>query len=118
MNQEIKAEWVAALRSGEFKQSSFRLHKVSALGEHTYCVMGVLAEIALRHGVVKTTTKSFPMDDGSYTVAYDDFYVYLPAHVLEWAELVTSIRGIQLSALNDDLELPFSVLADLIAKHL
>ena len=41
MNQEIKAKWVAALRSGEYKQTTGYLEKN---GYH--CCLGVLCEIS------------------------------------------------------------------------
>ena len=41
MNQEIKAKWVAALRSGEYTQTKERLRDVSG-----HCCLGVLCEIS------------------------------------------------------------------------
>ena len=43
MNQEIKAKWVAALRSGEYKQTREVLK--SSAG---YCCLGVLCDISMR----------------------------------------------------------------------
>ena len=40
MNQEIKAKWVAALRSGEYKQTKDVLQSSSG-----YCCLGVLCDI-------------------------------------------------------------------------
>ena len=42
MNKEIKAEWVKALRSGEYKQGGGALHR----GDH-FCCLGVLCDIAI-----------------------------------------------------------------------
>ena len=42
MNQELKAKWVAALRSGKYKQGKMRLR--SENGE-AYCCLGLLCEI-------------------------------------------------------------------------
>lgn len=41
MNQEIKAKWVAALRSGEYAQSTGSLR-----GPEGFCCLGVLCEIS------------------------------------------------------------------------
>ena len=43
MDQELKAKWVDALRSGEYKQGKERLHN---LGDNSYCCLGVLADVA------------------------------------------------------------------------
>ena len=41
MNQEIKTKWVAALRSGDYKQGTDYLKK-----DDCYCCLGVLCEIS------------------------------------------------------------------------
>lgn len=41
MNQEIKAEWVAALRSGDYRQGKFSLRP----GGDCFCCMGVLTDL-------------------------------------------------------------------------
>lgn len=43
MNPEVKAAWVAALRSGDYKQTKFKLRDVSTGG---FCCLGVLCEIS------------------------------------------------------------------------
>jgi hypothetical protein len=40
MNPEVKTKWVAALRSGEFKQGTMRLRK-----DDCFCCLGVLCEL-------------------------------------------------------------------------
>lgn len=44
MDPELKAAWVAALRSGEYQQGSCQL-KRECEGEAYYCCLGVLNEI-------------------------------------------------------------------------
>lgn len=44
MNPEIKAKWVAALRSGKYKQGKNVLCRPSSTGELAYCCLGVLGE--------------------------------------------------------------------------
>lgn len=39
--EDFKAKWVAALRSGEYKQGRLRLHNA----DNTYCCLGVAATI-------------------------------------------------------------------------
>lgn len=43
MNKELKAKWVAALRSGEFKQTTGTHFKEE---ENAYCCLGVLCVVA------------------------------------------------------------------------
>ena len=45
MNQEIKAKWVAALRSGDYVQTEGRLKDVFG-----HCCLGVLCEISKKEG--------------------------------------------------------------------
>ena len=48
MNPEIKAQWVAALRSGEYKQGQGRLN-----GSLGFCCLGVLCDLAVKQGVTE-----------------------------------------------------------------
>lgn len=41
MNKEVKAKWVAALRSGEYKQGKGRLKNIN----NEYCCLGVLCAL-------------------------------------------------------------------------
>lgn len=92
MNQEIKARWLEALRSGEFKQTNGYLSIQSAIPDDDqfdgYCCLGVLCEIAVADGVVvkqRVGENSFfeygnpEKDDWDYSV--------LPLSVREWAGL-------------------------------
>lgn len=45
MNKELKQKWVAALRSGEYKQGKGKL-LYHENGETSYCCLGVLCEVA------------------------------------------------------------------------
>lgn len=47
MNPEVKAEWLAALRSGAYKQAQARLFDPETGG---YCCLGVLCDIAEKRG--------------------------------------------------------------------
>lgn len=46
----IKAEWLAALRGGEYKQGHRRLCLVSSEGHKSYCCLGVLADLLIKRG--------------------------------------------------------------------
>jgi hypothetical protein len=49
----IIKHWVAALRSGEYRQGAGRL-KATVQGEGQYCCLGVLADLAVKAKVIKT----------------------------------------------------------------
>lgn len=50
-NVENMTAFVAALRSGEFKQGIGSLRQATESGEFRYCCLGVATELALRAGV-------------------------------------------------------------------
>lgn len=53
MNPEIKSRWVAALRSGEYKQTTGRLRRDGGM-----CCLGVLTDLAVRDGVAAWISSS------------------------------------------------------------
>ena len=124
MNQEIKARWVAALRSGEYRQIKGWL----ADTKNGRCCLGVLCDVAAEDGIIEWQTsginkKAVGADSGSsYTLPHD---------VMEWAALEdddpestetnTEEGGtMSLSALNDSSYLQFSFdrIADVIERDL
>ncbi len=53
MNSEVKAEWVAALRSGEYRQGTGHLRNVTTALENapaTHCCLGVLCDLYAKKG--------------------------------------------------------------------
>ena len=50
MNKEIKDKWLAALRSGEYKQCRGRLKKGNK--NKSFCCLGVLTDLAIKSGEV------------------------------------------------------------------
>lgn len=96
MDQEVKAQWVEALRSGEYHQGTGRLHHISG-GQSLYCCLGVLCELAIKAGInVPTNSKpececsacveSPPVD---FVVRYDGSDDFLPEMVRQWSHLDT-----------------------------
>ena len=77
MKQEIKEKWVAALRSGEYKQTKGYLHN-----EEGYCCLGVLANLW-----AKEKGLEWKNSDGVY--AMDGCEMQLPSGVVNWAGLPT-----------------------------
>ena len=140
MNQEIKAQWVQALRSGEYEQGKSALHIISGDGKHTYCCLGVLCELAVKAGVaevISTEPKNYKFKDslvpGDSLVRYGSRVdiersgnwsetAILPESVMRWAGLRdehgwTMPNGDSLACLND-AGVGFDVIADLIEVNL
>ena len=81
MNTEIKARWVAALRSGEFEQGKEYLNRDGRM-----CCLGVLCELAVQDGVISKV--------GEGELPYLPYVDYgqgdeetLPPEVAAWAGL-------------------------------
>lgn len=66
MDQELKTKWVEALRSGEFRQTSGKLHDQET---DSYCCLGVLCKVAgAEFGTAEIEAES---DEGSYPSTID-----------------------------------------------
>lgn len=100
MNPEIKAEWVAELRSGKYKQGRRKLHYMDEEGDY-FCCLGVLCEIGVRHGAIAVNSRPHVYFEGR-TYEYgdaDDFFrmgseTLLPKIVQEWAGLTGELGDI------------------------
>ena len=119
MNPEIKAKWVAALRSGEYKQGKRYLKS----GD-TYCCLGVLCDIAAQEGLGEWTK---PVDDGykgreGFVTLKDCKYSVLPIDIIIWANLTgdgnPEIKRHTLTNRNDYMNEDFNKIADVIEKYL
>lgn len=89
MNQDIKNKWIDALLSGEYKQGYNVLHNRD---DNSYCVLGVLCEVATKCGVIKPKSKiSYYSGERRGIIecsVYGDYSTFiLPREVVEWAEL-------------------------------
>lgn len=72
MNGEVKAKWIAALRSGEYQQGNGCLHQ-----DGKFCCLGVLCDLH-----AKETGNEWLWD-----VLYLGEKNYLPVEVQKWAGL-------------------------------
>lgn len=89
MTPEVKAAWVAALRSGEYKQGTNALQR----GEQ-FCCLGVLCDIAVKQFEIQLeVAEDYCCDDctpkggASNKIAYDGSTSFLPYKVRQWANL-------------------------------
>lgn len=114
MNGEIKAKWLAALRSGKYEQGEGAL-----FNNNKFCCLGVLCEI---HS--DEVEDLWEVDqDGVNT--YDSDSGLLPAVVMEWAGLtskdprvqVSEDKEVTVSYLNDEGH-SFKYIADIIEREL
>jgi hypothetical protein len=114
--REVRAAWVAALRSGQYRQTTHRL-KRQVKGSVHHCCLGVLCEIAAEAGLVDITSSGYlPRDGGDLAESL------LPSNVRQWAGLLSDggcLREQQwhlntLSRLNDNGRYTFEQIADVI----
>lgn len=121
MNPEIKTRWVAALRSGKYKQGRRVLNR----DDQEFCCLGVLCELAVEDGIVtkapiyeETTTMDYrgPVDPSS-----DNYQntTLVPDAVQAWAgvSLNPGVNGRPLSSMNDN-GMDFNTIADYIEEYL
>lgn len=116
LNENAK-KWVAALRSGEFKQGKYVLHQVDT---DSYCCLGVGCKVAMANGVqLETGTIQI---DGKYegvATRFDCEHTFLPKSVKDWLGLTSSVgcsHAGYLTELNDSGK-TFSKIADLIESE-
>lgn len=126
MNYEKAMAWVAALRSGEFKQGSGKLTKIK-FGKETNCCLGVECKLAIRDGL-SLDVNYCPNFRGFQFIKYNEQEDYLPQEVITWGEFNSynpefsfvdardeHIHHYYLSDLNDDY-FTFNQIADLIER--
>lgn len=119
MNEEVKAEWVAALRSGDYPQGAGMLRSATSDG---YCCLGVLCELAVKHGVIQPPKKTLW---GAYLYAHEfgdeSRDSSIPRRVAEWAGLDGPdpvVKAAYLSEWNDVKDADFPQIANMIEEEL
>jgi hypothetical protein len=125
MNQEIKNEWVTALRSGDYKQGQSLLRRTEDDDVYPdgYCCLGVLCELAVQHAVIPPAQLDESDSYYVYGEAKDRKGAYLPRKVRDWADtdstspVVTLPSGgrANLPSLNDS-GFTFDQIADVIEQ--
>jgi hypothetical protein len=101
MDQQIKKQWVVALRSGKYKQGREYLRTKLSDGSYSYCCLGVLCDIK----------------DDYIWKNYDYGYIESPGfNTLEWEKLEYSTAQ-KLADMNDN-GASFGEIADWIEANL
>lgn len=113
LSQKLKDEWIAALRSGEYKQGRARLCDRKG---GTYCCLGVLAEVIgelqpngfhiYGSDTYLRKPESTDCKDGMF-VTHTYEYIHVPGPAQE-----------KLASLNDEKGSSFADIADYIEKNL
>jgi hypothetical protein len=106
MNPDIKAKWVAALRSGEYKQGTGSLRN----SQNEYCCLGVLCEVAVEEGLIPPATL---LGEGDY-YGYNEHISFLPSSLSKGFNLHQTHDLIRL---NDEEKWSFANIADYIEKN-
>lgn len=113
MNDNAK-NWVKALRSGEYKQTTGALHN-----QDGFCCLGVACELAVEAGIVTSHDKG-----NLYTYGTSNNCGALPNEVSKWLGLSTTWGGFNrgtestdLPKLNDEEHLTFEQIADIIESN-
>lgn len=81
MDAKVKAEWLAALRSGEYVQGYGYLKTDAG-----YCCLGVLCDLAVKAKVIPGPQQNEDGESYDYGEEFED-NVFLPQEVQNWAGL-------------------------------
>lgn len=116
MNKQIQQQWVDALRSGEYRQTQYRLR----LGNR-FCVLGVLCDLYAKEFDIPWT--QHPPNEIRYFLGEKGV---LPWKVIDWSDIIGdySREGSIIPGLNmtpshlNDTGSTFLQLADLIEARL
>jgi hypothetical protein len=115
MNARIKDLWVAALRSGKYRQT-----KRVLADKDGYCCLGVLCEVAIQDGMNLRVDPNYHRDDMTVK-SYDGATTVPPQKVwMDWAGMPEAnpyVAYSSLATLNDGGK-SFKFIADIIEREL
>lgn len=97
MNQDIKKEWIKALRSGKYKQTTAALKNKQGL-----CCLGVLCEIFSEEKDIPWSWEDEENDDASFIYETG----ILPVEVLDWAGLPREVPVGNFTHCNNQVIIP------------
>lgn len=127
MNPEIKEKWIAALRSGDYKQGKSYLAKKGVDGVIRYCCLGVLCEIAVKEGIAQRFHENSSFIAYGISERYQD-ETYLTKEIAAWAGIryngqlhegdVEKSTPTNNLAVANDAELSFEHIAKMIEENL
>lgn len=129
MLSSLKARWIAALTSGEYKQGMAALAIAHDDGSRTYCCLGVLCDLLVEDGILTKEERKGYSEAIYRTVVVSSAWPMcstdvIPAGVAE--QIGVSRRGevpglydregdlVELVTMNDSLGLSFSQIAQVV----
>ena len=107
--EDLVDAWLAALRSGEYKQGQMRLHK----SDETYCCLGVLLEVAGFEWIVSNNPDVYGIYGGDgelYRAAPE--HAWWDHHMPSWVPPMHECYY-----WNDSCGMAFDQIADKIDEH-
>lgn len=119
MNKEYKEKWIAALRSGKYKQGKGVLRN----SNNEFCCLGVLCDIVLKDNPDIGSWKNTSDNCYYFSTGIVDYdYTYLP-------QVISDITGINrrgefsensapLTTYNDSYGITFNQIADIIERKI
>ena len=119
MNQEIKEQWVKALRSGKYEQTDGALCRVSENGKERFCCLGVLFDVAGGEvgGEWKHTVKAYTGLGWDAQVGDEVSMDFVPTKFKQFVKLPKKAQR-RLIHLNDAEGKSFDEIANWIEKYL
>lgn len=111
---ELRKEWVAALLSGEYKQTTGYLRR-DFQGRQSFCCLGVLCELGVKHGIISRKEGLYGGQDKVLPTSLANFLT-LGSVQGELNNDDGKFRKACLSALNDD-GYSFTEIADIIENE-
>lgn len=115
-NPELRAAWIKALESGEFKQGKGMLCRVAEDAANRYCCIGVLAEVSKQYKTAITTQWDEDEQKDVRMLVFTTFnedHQYIHYIDTELVRSVTAYEQGTLGTWNDEEEYSF---ADIAAK--
>lgn len=124
LNTSRIRKWVRALRSGEYKQGNKRLVTESRRGPDEFCCLGVAQNLYVEETGDASVWTPLGSEYGGYADLHDkvmDWYG-LPSQDPRVSKRYRTIMGTHrfchLSQCNDELDMSFDEIADLIEKDM
>jgi predicted transcriptional regulator len=125
MKKKIADKWIAALKSGNYKQGKYRLHSGDC-----FCALGVLCDVAEKEGIAERkilNTRAnilvgYYVKDNNPDVIQFASYAELDDGMLKWSGIKDSRATLadktqSVANLNDNEDKSFEEIADFIKKN-
>lgn len=116
MNPTVKAQWLEALRSGKYKQTTRALCELNDDGTYGYCCLGVLCDIVAPGDWQGAEVMN--MTDGQHRYRRHLSHASMPSTDVIVAAGLHHSQSDKLAILNDEEKYTFEQIADYIEQNL